>query len=170
MKSLALSTPRTEFFFHLLGQLVNRLSVGNITNVIGAFPDFRKFLSGTGKLSLVYIDQNNASSFLQEILRKTLPIPIAAPVTRATLPFKSFMIFLRSDMPAFAALRESTPSRQAQGELTLVPQLRDYSISMAVAMETPPPPHRVARPSVFLRFFIAWMSVTMIRLPVAPTG
>lgn len=74
------------------------------------------------------------------------------------------------DMPAFAALRESTPSRQAQGELTLVPQLRDYSISMAVAMETPPPPHRVARPSVFLRFFIAWMSVTMIRLPVAPTG
>jgi hypothetical protein len=87
MKSLALSTPRAEFFFHLLGQLVNRLSVGNITNVIGAFPDFRKFLSGTGKLSLVYIDQNNASSFLQEILRKTFAHPHRRPGNQGNFTF-----------------------------------------------------------------------------------
>ncbi len=37
-------------------------------------------------------------------------------------------------------------------------------------MDTPPPPQRVASPSVLPRFFIAWMSVTMIRQPVAPTG
>ena len=37
-------------------------------------------------------------------------------------------------------------------------------------MDTPPPPQRVARPRVLPRFFMAWMSVTMIRQPVAPTG
>lgn len=33
--------------------------------------------------------------------------------------------------------------------------IADYIISTAVAMETPPPPHRVARPRLLPRFFMA---------------
>lgn len=45
-----------------------------------------------------------------------------------------------------------------------------HIISRTVAMDTPPPPHRVAMPRFLPRFFMAYISDTMILAPVHPTG
>ena len=72
--------------------------------------------------------------------------------------------------PAIAGLRDEKHLGETDAYACRHLTPKAYIISSAHAIETPPPPHSVARPRVLPRFFMAYRSVTMMRQPVDPTG